>query len=92
MKNKKNRYIDSLNEEATVKNELKNIDQQLAQQKAMAARMTDQTDEFGQELAQIVTEKQALTVAHLATTNELQHKLERFETLQIQLKKSKYIL
>ncbi|WP_107923098.1 chromosome segregation protein SMC [Lysinibacillus parviboronicapiens] len=83
----KNRYIDSLNEEATVKNELKNIDQQLAQQKAMAARMTDQTDEFGQELAQIVTEKQALTVAHLATTNELQHKLERFETLQIQLKK-----
>ena len=29
----KNRYIDSLNEEATVKNELKNIDQQLAQQK-----------------------------------------------------------
>ncbi|MGE7089923.1 chromosome segregation protein SMC [Lysinibacillus sp. NPDC048646] len=83
----KNRYIDSLNEEATVKNELKNIDQQLAQQKAMAARMTDQTDEFGQELAQILAEKQALTVAHTATTNELQHKLEGFETLQIQLKK-----
>ncbi|QDQ01701.1 chromosome segregation protein SMC [Lysinibacillus fusiformis] len=83
----KNRYIDSLNEEATVKNELKNIDQQLVQQKAMAARMTDQTDEFGQELAQILAEKQALTVAHTATTNELQHKLEGFETLQIQLKK-----
>ncbi|MFY0517111.1 chromosome segregation protein SMC [Lysinibacillus sp. UGB7] len=82
----KNRYIDSLNEEATVKNELKNIDQQLAQQKAMAARMTDQTDEFGLELEQIVGEKETLTVAYTATTNELQHKLEKFETLQIQLK------
>ena len=82
----KNHYIDSLNEEATVKNELKNIEQQLVQQKAMATRMLDQTDEIGQELAQILAEKEKLVVAHTTTTNELQGKLEQYEALQIQLK------
>lgn len=83
----KNRYIDSLNEEATVKNELKNIDQQLSQQKAMAARMTDQTDEIGQELIEVVTEKESLVGTYTATTTELQQKLEQYEALQIQFKK-----
>lgn len=86
IENYKNRYIDSLNEEATVKNELKNIDQQLAQQKAMAAKMSDQTDEIGQELMQIIAEKEKLVVEHASTTNDLQKKLEQHETLQIQLK------
>ncbi len=87
----KNRYIDSLNEEATIKNELKNIDQQLAQQKAMAARMSDQTDEIGQELAQIIAEKEKLAVAHNTTTKDLQGKLEHYESLQMDLKKSQCI-
>lgn len=87
MEEHKNRYIDSLNEEATVKNELKNIEQQLSQQKAMAARMTDQTDEIGQELIEVVAEKETLVGLHTATTTALQQKLEQYETLQMQFKK-----
>ncbi len=87
MEEHKNRYIDSLNEEATVKNELKNIEQQLSQQKAMAARMTDQTDEIGQELIEVVAEKETLVGIHTATTTALQQKLEQYETLQMQFKK-----
>lgn len=75
-----------MNEEATIKNELKNIDQQLAQQKAMAARMSNQTDEIGQELTQIVAEKEKLVAEHTSTTNDLQAKLEQYESLQVQLK------
>ncbi len=84
----KNRYIDSLNEEATIKNELKNIDQQLTQHKAMAARMSDQTNEIGQELMQIVAEKDKLLAAYTTTMNNLQEKLEQHDALQQQLKKS----
>ncbi|OEC02568.1 chromosome segregation protein SMC [Lysinibacillus sphaericus] len=87
MEEHKNRYIDSLNEEATVKNELKNIEQQLSQQKAMAARMTDQTDEIGQELIEVVAEKETLVGLHTATTTALQQKLEQYEALQMQFKK-----
>ena len=84
----KNRYIDSLNEEATIKNELKNIDQQLTQHKAMATRMSDQTNEIGQELMQIVAEKDKLLAAYTTTMNNLQEKLEQHDALQQQLKKS----
>ncbi|KOY82650.1 chromosome segregation protein SMC [Lysinibacillus macroides] len=84
----KNRYIDSLNEEATIKNELKNIDQQLTQHKAMAARMSDQTNEIGQELMQIVAEKDKLVAAYTTTVNNLQEKLKQQDVLQQQLKNS----
>lgn len=84
----KNRYIDSLNEEATIKNELKNIDQQLTQHKAMAARMSDQTDEIGQELMQIIAEKDKLVATYTTTVNNLQEKLEQHDALQLQLKDS----
>ena len=82
----KNRYIDSLNEEATVKNELKNIEQQLVQQKEMATRMTGQSDEVGQELAQIVVEKEQLAVTYSTTSDTLKSKLEKYEVMQMQLK------
>ncbi|GLC87430.1 chromosome segregation protein SMC [Lysinibacillus piscis] len=82
----KNRYIDVLNEEATIKNELKNIDQQLTQQQAMATRMSDQTDEIGQELAQVVAEKEQLSATYTKTAAHLQDQLAHYETLQLQLK------
>ncbi|MFJ7735261.1 chromosome segregation protein SMC [Lysinibacillus sp. NPDC097287] len=82
----KNRYIDALNEEATVKNELKNIEQQLVQQKEMATRMTGQSDEIEQELAQILVEKEKLTVTYATTTDALQSKLEKYEVMQRQFK------
>ena len=82
----KNRYIDALNEEATVKNELKNIEQQLVQQKEMASRMTGQSDEFEQELTQVVVEKEQLAITHLATSNALQSKLDAYKEMNNQFK------
>ena len=86
MEEQKNRYIDALNEEATVKNELKNIEQQLIQQKEMASRMTGQSDEIKQELAQIVGEKERLIPAYTATTNELQSKFEAYKEMNNEFK------
>ena len=82
----KNRYIDALNEEATVKNELKNIEQQLVQQKEMAMRMTGQSNEIEQELKQILAEKEQLAVTYVTTSDELQSKLETYQVMQSQFK------
>ncbi|MEG0448314.1 MAG: chromosome segregation protein SMC [Lysinibacillus sp.] len=82
----KNKYIDSLNEEATVKNELKNIEQQLAQQKETAARMSGQSDEIEQELLQIRLSKSELSPKLAETIKLLKSKLAQHEALQMQLK------
>lgn len=49
----KNSYIDLLNEEATVKNELKHLNQQLTQYGEAAERMLDRSEEAEKELAHI---------------------------------------
>ena len=38
----------------------------------MAAKMSNQTDEIGQELMQIIAEKEKLVAEHSLTTNDLQ--------------------
>lgn len=82
----KNTYINLLNEEATVKNELKHIDQQLTQEQATVERMTGRSSEMQKELsealaAKVVTE-QALQQAEISTKEQL----ARFDGMQMQLK------
>ncbi|WP_107837910.1 chromosome segregation protein SMC [Metasolibacillus meyeri] len=84
----KNHYIDLLNEEATVKNELKHLDQQLTQHQEAALRMTGRSEEAEQELQQVQALKQCEMeqLAQLeATYNEQAIQLE---TLQLQLNSS----
>ena len=82
----KNTYINLLNEEATVKNELKHIDQQLTQEQATVERMSDRSSEIQKELAQVLANKEvtghALQQAELAVKEQV----GRFDVMQIQLK------
>ncbi len=68
----KNKYIDLLNEEATVKNELKHIEQQLTQQEATAERMSDRSFEMVKRLQTVRQQKQEL--------------LEKYQIIEQQLK------
>ncbi|MEO4053554.1 chromosome segregation protein SMC [Solibacillus sp. CAU 1738] len=82
----KNKYIDLLNEEATVKNELKHIEQQLTQQKETAARMTDRSEEVTKELEQVLSLKQT-TVALLEKVEaDIADTLSQYDVMQLQLK------
>ncbi|WP_107942276.1 chromosome segregation protein SMC [Metasolibacillus fluoroglycofenilyticus] len=54
----KNHYIDLLNEEATTKNELKHLEQQLTQHQETALRMTGRSEEAEKELQQVQALKQ----------------------------------
>lgn len=82
----KNKYIDLLNEEATVKNELKHIDQQLQQQQESTERMTDRSVEMQKELERVTAEK-GIVEKQLATVeNELNDKLRLYEVMQGSLK------
>ncbi|OCS91473.1 chromosome segregation protein SMC [Caryophanon latum] len=56
----KSLYIERLNEQATVKNELKHIHQQLEQQHEMNSRVTTQTSQMHEELAQLAQQEAAL--------------------------------
>lgn len=84
----KNKYINLLNEEATVKNELKHIDQQLQQQQESAERITDRSSEMKQELERVTAEKE-VSAKQLATLqDELNDKLSLYEVMQQSLKKA----
>lgn len=56
----KSLYIERLNEQATIKNELKHIANQLVQQQEMNSRVTTQTSQMNDELAAIRAEKEAV--------------------------------
>lgn len=82
----KNKYIDLLNEEATVKNELKHIDQQLLHQQETAARMTGRSAEMQKELDQtLVLKDVTVKLLHKAET-AVKDQLAQYELLQMQLK------
>ena len=84
----KNKYINLLNEEATVKNELKHIDQQLQQQQESAERMTDRSAEMQKELERVTAEKEVVAEQLAIVQNELNDKLEQYEIMQGSLKQS----
>lgn len=82
----KNKYIDCLNEEATVKNELKNIEQQLTQQHEAVARIEGRSVEVEQEL-ESVRQQRKQVAQHLSDVELLlKAKLEQFDQLQMQFK------
>ncbi|WP_332648121.1 chromosome segregation protein SMC [Lysinibacillus sp. 54212] len=84
----KNSYIDLLNEEATVKNELKHIEQQLVQQQETAERITDRSSEMQKELASIVAQKNdAAKLLHNAQ-QKIQDQLAQFEIIELGLKQA----
>lgn len=82
----KNTYINLLNEEATVKNELKHIDQQLTQEQATVERMSDRSSEIQNELAQVLANKEVTERALQQVEFAVKEQLGRFDVMQIQLK------
>lgn len=83
---KKNDYIDGLNEEATIKNELKHIEQQLTAQKQSAEKVTDRSEEMVRELKQLQSEKIALEQRVDSVSKTFSDKNGLYEDLQRQLK------
>ena len=85
---KKNEYIDLLNEEATLKNDLKHIDQQLSQQQASAQQMSGRSQEMREQLHE-VNEKLSDLQKQLTTIGaQLQEKLTLFDVLQSKVKQA----
>lgn len=82
----KNLYIDLLNEEATAKNELKHIEQQLAQYEETEERINDRSEEMLKKLAQVSSEKNGIAEKLEKLKNKLGEVLEQYEQLQRQLK------
>ncbi|MFP3918891.1 chromosome segregation protein SMC [Lysinibacillus telephonicus] len=82
----KNKYIDLLNEEATVRNELKHIEQQLALHQETADRMSDRSSEMAKKLEQVSELKQQLQKILQKVELQVKEKLEQYELIQIQLK------
>ena len=82
----KNKYIDLLNEEATVKNELKHIDQQLLHQQETAARMTGRSAEMQKELDQTLVLKDVTEKLLHKVETAVKDQLAQYELLQMQLK------
>lgn len=86
----KNNYIDLLNEQATVKNELKHINQQLLQQQESNERMTGRYEEMQVQLTKVVAQKGVITqhlkhieqqlAEQLALYNDMQKASEQLTT------------
>ncbi|KGR73863.1 chromosome segregation protein SMC [Ureibacillus sinduriensis] len=84
----KDLYIDLLNEEATIKNELKHIEQQLTQQLESAERINDRSTEMAKKLEEITEVKSEIESALEIIESQLKDKLEQHEIVQLQLNKS----
>ncbi|MEK4494114.1 chromosome segregation protein SMC [Ureibacillus sp. FSL W8-0352] len=81
----KNLYIDLLNEEATAKNELKHIEQQLTQYEETEERMNDRSEEMLKKLKQVSNLKNELAQKLEYIRNKVSDVLEQYEQLQRQL-------
>lgn len=82
-------YIERLNEEATVRNELKHIEQQMVQQHEASKRMSSRSTEVYEELQRIRV-KRTEKEQELADIQEhLHNKLEEFQVNQKQLEGKK---
>ena len=86
IESKKNDYIDLLNEEATLKNDLKHIEQQLTQQDESALQMTGRSQEMKQKLENIVAERERLETKLVSLTENLNEKTALYEVLQTKVK------
>lgn len=82
----KNNYIDGLNEEATIKNELKHIEQQIETQKRSAEKIVGRSEEMVSELTQVQNQKRELEDELATISSNLQNQVNMYEDLQIQTK------
>ncbi|AMW98393.1 chromosome segregation protein SMC [Rummeliibacillus stabekisii] len=78
----KNTYIDRLNEEATVKNEVKNITHLLAEQAQNEVKISSQSIEMAEELQTLQKEQQRTVKSHDEVTKEVARKLAEYEACQ----------
>ncbi|MEK5483546.1 chromosome segregation protein SMC [Viridibacillus sp. FSL R5-0888] len=85
IENWKNTYIDRLNEEATVKNEYKNITQQLEQQEQASFKITNQSSEMAEELTQLTKEQQVVESKLNDVKQQLEEKLAAYSACQLEL-------
>lgn len=82
----KNLYIDLLNEEAATKNELKHIEQQLAQHEETEERMNDRSEEMLKKLQDVTKKKSELALQLEHIRAQLKDLIEQHDLLQRQLK------
>lgn len=82
----KDQYIDLLNEEATVKNDLKHIEQQLSQYEQTALKMSSRSSEITKELDEVLLKKIELLDVLQQYEQSIKEKLEQYQLIENQLK------
>lgn len=78
----KDTYIDRLNEEATVKNEIKNITKQLAEQAENSVKISSQSTEMISELEELQNEQQLVAEKLHKVEQQVANKLEEYKKCQ----------
>ncbi|MGX9133634.1 chromosome segregation protein SMC [Rummeliibacillus sp. JY-2-4R] len=81
----KDTYIDRLNEEATVKNEVKNITKQLAEQNENSVKMTSQSSEMVKELEELQHEQQLVAEKLKKVEQQVIKKLDEYKNCQLEV-------
>ncbi|WP_391121171.1 chromosome segregation protein SMC [Psychrobacillus sp. L3] len=76
----KSTYIDLLNEEATMKNEMKHMEQQLQLELVSSEKMMEDYSEIKEELEKLTNRKNELDLSLSACQKELEQKLLDFKT------------
>lgn len=77
----KSTYIDLLNEEATVKNELKHLDQQLLQQNEFKDKMSSEYQQIREDLSEVTAQKKLVEQQLGQIRSELEAKLAKHKEL-----------
>ncbi len=88
----KDTYIDRLNEEATVKNEVKNITKQLAEQSENSVKISSRSTEMVEELEELQHEQQLVAEKLKKVEQQVVNKLDEYKNCQqeVQHARSQY--
>ncbi|WP_019416054.1 chromosome segregation protein SMC [Paenisporosarcina sp. TG20] len=92
IENSKSNYIDLLNEEATVKNELKHLEQQLLQQHEFKGKMTNENAKIKAELAITKEQKKQVEQQLSDIRSQIDEILTHYKELQQTFSKEKETL
>lgn len=85
----KTTYIERLNEEATVKNELKHLDQQIIQQKEHTEKMQGENSQISEEIMEVEMKKAKSAETLAEIQSQLDMKLKQFRDEQDHYSKDK---
>lgn len=85
----RNRYIDLMNEQVTVKNDMKHIEQQMARQQAMTSRVSTQNDEASEQLHALQQQFSELTKRNATLHDKLGHLRQQLKQQTQQVDKQK---